>query len=86
MTTTLCPDVRECPHCGNPGTRDPRHTFHWNHMQRLVSVCCGQCGATGPFARLVRSGAKAEDEALRLWNERKTRPTLEFRRGRRPSR
>ena len=69
MTAT---DVRECPHCGNPGTRDPRHTFHWNHMQRLVSVCCGQCGATGPFARLTRSGAKAEDEALRLWNERKT--------------
>ncbi len=70
MTSTT--EVMPCPHCGNSGTRDPRHTFHWNHMQRTVSVQCGQCLATGPFARLLRSGRRAEDEALRLWNERKT--------------
>lgn len=64
-------DVSSCPFCGNAGNRDPRHTFSWNYMRGLVAVSCGQCCATGPFVRLAGSTSDTEDEALRLWNERK---------------
>lgn len=60
--------LKPCPFCGNSGTKDPRHTYHWT--ARIVSVKCGQCGADGPWARMDRSERDAEAEALAEWNRR----------------
>lgn len=65
-------ELMSCPFCDNAGNRDPRHTFWMDEHRVVMAVCCGNCGAHGPWVR-DRSEDKMMAESLKEWNRRATR-------------